>query len=462
MQFKKSLQARYFEAISSNAISLSLSNISKFYLNYVKENKQKVEAELNRVGYFVLKNKLKIGNSENLAKDIQISTYFINMNKYVECNNMIHQRYHNNDIDVRDVGGFFVTSTNELVVFIRVNNEPIENAIYTADIKSVIEHELTHAFDHTNKNDKVSKQKSLGSVGRSFLRMCQYLNCCTGSDIANILTDDLFTSGNISTCINAISLILYKLFTITEFNAHQVSDLEETHNVNYQNSRQVANALKNDLLTDFKITNNILKEALSITPDESPYLWKVIGNVLAYMGYNVNNKSPESVYKYFKNTSTKLLKKFINKKMKNQVKSIISLREKNELKDKIRDSIDFNDMNTGVSFWFSPTGNTNSYLCRIKENNGSLDLTINHKSVKIYGNANEIMRRAVNAFANDDWSKFEFALDNLVDIIVQSIERNFNNINYDPVYDITIPQDEQQINMSNKRINRFADLDFDD
>jgi hypothetical protein len=29
------------------------------------------------------------------------------------------------------------------------------------------------------------------------------------------------------------------------------------------------------------------------------------------------------------------------------------------------------------------------------------------------------------------------------------------------VYDITIPQDEEQVQQSNKRANRFADLDWD-
>jgi hypothetical protein len=44
---------------------------------------------------------------------------------------------------------------------------------------------------------------------------------------------------------------------------------------------------------------------------------------------------------------------------------------------------------------------------------------------------------------------------------VQSIERAFNDVKYSPVYDITIPQDDVQINKSNQIASRFADLDWD-
>ena len=179
------------------------------------------------------------------------------------------------------------------------------------------------------------------------------------------------------------------------------------------------------------------------------------------MGYKLPNKSPYAVYKYFTRMSSKLFDKFLKKKMKNQSKAIASLKEKESIKDNLRDCIDFNNMSTGISFWYSPLGDTNSYLCRVRDAQGNLVLTVNNKPTTIYGNANEMMRRAVNAFAERKWSAFEFALDNLVDVLVQSIERNFNDIQYDPVYDITEPQDEIQASQSNKRTSRFADLDWD-
>lgn len=452
---------KYLEAISSQAASLSLSNISNFYKNYVKDNLTKVENELDRVGYFTLKNKMSIGNEKSKTKDIYISTYIINTDKSDACNQMLRQKYHG-DVDVRSVGGFFVPSTNELVVLIPVkHNEYVDDAVANADIRSTIEHEITHAFDSTNRNVRLSKQKGTPSVGDKFLSACAYLGCADRSDIANILTDGIFTDSNTLECIYAISIILYKLFTLTEFNAHQVSDLEETRRVNPEKSEEVKAALKKDLLTDYNITKHHLDLARSVTPAESPYLWKVIGNVLSYMGYRLPNKSPDAVYKYFTRMSNKLFDKFLKKKMRNQSKAIASLKEKKSIKDAIRDGIDFNNMNTGISFWYSPLGDTNSYLCRVKDAQGNLILTVNNKPITIYGNANEMMRRAVNAFAARKWPAFEFALDNLVDVLVQSIERKFNNVQYDPVYDITEPQDEVQASQSNKRANRFADLDWD-
>lgn len=452
---------RYLEAIGSQAASLSLSNISKFYKNYVKNNLEKVEDDLERVGYFTLKNKMSIGRDKQNSKDIYISTYIVNLDKADDCNRMLQQKYHG-DVDVHSVGGFFVPSTNELVVLIPVHaNEYVDDAVAKADIRSTIEHELTHAFDHTNKSDRLSKQKPTPSVGNNFLSACAYLGCANKSDIADIITGSLFTDVNTMECIYAISIILYKLFTITEFNAHQMSDLEETHSINPERSEDVKNALKRDLFNDAEITKSHLKNAASVTPDESPSLWRVVGNVLNYMGYRVNAKSADAVYKFFTRMSVKLFNKFYSKKMKNQSKAIASLREKYSIKDALRDSIDFGNINDGIIFWYSPSGDTNSYQCRVSENAGHLVLTISNKPVKLYGNADEMMRRAVNAYASKKWSAFEFALDNLVDVITQSIERNFSDVGYDPVYDITEPQDEVQISQQNKRSNRFADLDWD-
>ena len=41
---QKSLKQRYLEAISVSSASLSLSNISKFYIGYIKNNKDKVSS----------------------------------------------------------------------------------------------------------------------------------------------------------------------------------------------------------------------------------------------------------------------------------------------------------------------------------------------------------------------------------------------------------------------------------
>ena len=44
---KLSLLNRYFEAISNQAVSLSLSNLPGFYNSYIKRNSEKVKSELN-------------------------------------------------------------------------------------------------------------------------------------------------------------------------------------------------------------------------------------------------------------------------------------------------------------------------------------------------------------------------------------------------------------------------------
>ena len=85
---------------------------------------------------------------------------------------------------------------------------------------------------------------------------------------------------------------------------------------------------------------------------------------------------------------------------------------------------------------------------------------MNHKEQPIIGNADDIYSRILDARITGG-AEFDFAVDNLVDIIIQSLERAFNNIPYDPVYDITIPQDEEQSYKSNKISSRFADLDWD-
>lgn len=461
MQYRKSLKRRYLEAISSSAASLSLSNISRFYDSYIKNNEDKVKSELERVGYYTLKNKLSIGDNSSNTKDVYISTYFVNMDKADTCNNMLSQKYHG-DVDVRNVGGFFSPQTNELVVLVRVyDTDSIEDDLKDSDIRSVIEHEMTHAFDNTTKSDKMKNQNISPGIGENFLSACAYLGCANRSDIADLMMNDMFMNGKISSSIHAISLLLYKLFTITEFNAHQMSDLEETHNVDIKRSDDVRKALRRDVLNDYTITNKLLRDAAKVTPERAPQLWKVIGNVLSYMGYNLRSKSPNAVYKFFTEYSDKLFKKYINRKMKNQAKSIISLKEKNNIKNKLIECISNNNLKRGISFWFSPAGNRNSYLCRFKSNDGKSVLTINNKDAKIFGNANAMMQRAIDANNSGNNSNLEFAIDNLVDIIVQSIERKFNNVNYDPVYDITVPQDEVTINQSNKRTSRFADLDWD-
>jgi hypothetical protein len=179
------------------------------------------------------------------------------------------------------------------------------------------------------------------------------------------------------------------------------------------------------------------------------------------MGYSLKSTSPSGVYKFFKRESVKLFDKYYNKKKKNQAKFIISLREKNNIKEKLIDYIKGKNYRKGISFWFSPSGNKDSYLCRLYIIDNRLNFTINNNPAKLVGNADSILQRAIDYNASKNKSEFEFAIDNLVDIVVQSIERAFNNISYDPVYDITAPQDEVQISQSNKRDSRFADLDWD-
>lgn len=459
---KLSLLNRYFEAISNQAISLSLSNLPGFYSSYIKRNSEKVKSELDRVGYFALKNKVSIGNSSATTKDIFISAYFINMEMEDECNKTLHNKYHS-EADVRTVGGFFLPSTNEVVVIIKVNNiNDIEGALKRSDIRSTIEHELTHAFDSTNKKSIMSKQNTVPGVGENFLSMCAYLGCANKSEIAQILGHDYMSDGEASACLYSISIILYKLFTVTEFNAHQMSDLEETHNVNIKRSDAVKKALKRDVLNDLNLTERQLINATLLDDEDCPELWSIVGKVLNYIGYKVNYNSPKAVYKFFTRMSEKLFNKYYKKKLKNQVKQIISLREKNNIKEKLAKCIDDNELYKGISFWFSPSGSSDSFLCRVNSKSsegGNLNIYINKEPIKIVGNANAMLNRVMSAISNKE--QFDFALDNLIDVIVQSIERHFKNVGYDPVYDITMPQDEDQISKSNKVANRFADLDWD-
>lgn len=457
---KQSLRKRYLEAISVSSASLSLSNITRFYYNYIKENAGKVKSQIERTGYYVLKNKVSTGDSSSNTKDIYISAYFVDVDRIDDCNIMLQQKYHG-EIDVVSTGGFFVPSTNELVVIVKVYDlDDIEDSIKKSDIRSTIEHELTHAFDNTSKEDRLSKQNNNPGIGETFLSTCAYLGCARRSEIGDLLTNDLFTLGSTSRCIYAISVIIYKLFTITEFNAHQMSDLEETHNVDMKKSASVKKALRKDINTDSKITRDMIQRAVAVTPDECPQLWSIVGRVLNYMGYSVSD-SPEAVYKFFTSKSVQLFNKFYAKKLKNHTKYIISLKEKENIKDRLSECIINNKMRLGVSFWFSPTGKSDSYLCRIREADDRIVLTVNHKAQKIFGNSDAIYQRALSAHNSGKETAFEFALDNLVDIIVQSLERAFNNISYDPVYDITTPQDEDQISASNKISSRFADLDWD-
>ena len=455
------LRKRYLEALGSNVVSLSLSNITKFYYNYIKNNLSKVESEIDRNGYFVLKNKISIGDSNTTSRDLFISTYFVDNNQADKCEDAIEQKYHT-DVTIGSVGGFFVPSTNEIVNIVVIrDNDTVLSALNHSDIRSTIEHEVTHAFDRTNRNRNFSSQKNNPGVGEKFLSACAYLGCVDKNDMADLLLNDMFTSGAISRCIYAISIILYKLFTRTEFNAHQMSDLDNLHKVNINRSDKVKKALSRDLLNDLTLTKQHLEAATSIDVEYNPTLWNIVGNVLNYMGYRLQNNSPESVYKFFKRESKRLFDKYYDRKEKNQVKTVISLREKNTIKNKIMHCLENGNFNNGITFWFSPAGNNNSYLCRLFENNGKVNLIINKKNIRIYGNVNNMLDRAKQALNENNRLNFEFAIDNMVDVIVQSIERAFNDVKYSPVYDITIPQDDAQINKSNQIKSRFADLDWD-
>lgn len=454
-------QRRYLETISSQVASLSISNITKFYVNYIKKNYTKVESELKRVGYFVLKNKLSIGKSSTTTKDVFISTYFINVDEMDKCNYMISQKYYGN-IDIRNTGGFFIPSTNELVIFVKVDSDSsILEALEETDIRSTIEHELTHAFDSTSKNTKVSKQNHIGKIGREFISACMHLGCVSKEDWESIIMNDALSGGMFSEgAVKAISLVIYKLFTITEFNAHLVDDFKNVNNINIKHSEKVKEALSKDIVIDYNITRQTLDDALFLTAEDSPYLWRIVGNVLSYMGYNVDKKSPEKVYNFFKKTSIKLFKKYINKKMKNKTKQISSLKEKESIKNKIINSIVF-EKKESISFWYSPSGIRDSFLFRVEWKNDKVKLSVNREEINIYGNANEMLKRAMTALKADDEFKFEFAIDNLVDIIIQSIERKFTDVKHDPIYDITEPQDEETIEKSNKIASRFDGLDWD-
>lgn len=378
-----------------------------------------------------------------------------------ECNTMLSQRYHT-DTNIMMVNGFFVPDTNELVVLVKTNeDEDIADSLKKSNIRATIEHELTHAFDNTNKSTKFSKQNSVPGIGENFLSMCNYFGCASRSDVLELLSDDFINSRAAAECVYSISIVLYKLFTITEFNAHQVSDVANTNKVNIRRSDEIQKALKKDILADSKLTGRRTKAATKVTANESPELWRIVGNVLTYMGYELKDRSPNSVYKFFKNESERLFSKYLNKKEKNQVKSIISLREKENIKKHIDNAIRSGTLNKGFSFWFSPSGNKDSYLCRVYSSGNELILIINNKKERLYGNASEMLKRALDAHDNREHYKYGFVIDNIVDVIVQSIERHFNNIMYDPVYDITVPQDEDQISKLNKIDSRFADLDWD-
>jgi hypothetical protein len=457
----KSLRKRYVEALGISNASLSLSHIEKFYEDYIDKNYQKVKSELERVGYFTLKNKLSIGNSPTTTKDIFITTYFVNMEMADKCNAMLSQKYGSNT-NVYTSRGFFVPSTNELAVIVCVNDlDNIDGDLKDTDVRGTIEHELTHAFDSTNKNKALSKQGHVPGVGQAFIEMCMHLGCISYDDAMSMIAHGIMAGRDIERVIYAISALIYKLFTITEFNAHMVSDLEETHRVNYNRSDAVKRALVKDVVKDNKLNFDLIKIALDITPNECPELWNLVGNVLSYMGYNVNKKSPQSVYNYFMRMSEKLYSKFAEKKLKNQSKLISSIGEKNSIKGKIIFCIRDNDLNKGTTFWYSPAGDRNSYKCRLQAPSNKVKLTVNNKPVKIIGNADGILKRALDADAADNDSKFSFAVDNLVDVVVQSLDRHFTNADYDPVYDITDPQDEETISKSNKISSRFADLDWD-
>ena len=64
------LRKKYLEAISVSSASLSLSNIVSFYYNYTKENADKIKGQLDRNGYFLLKNKISTGNNKSTPRDI--------------------------------------------------------------------------------------------------------------------------------------------------------------------------------------------------------------------------------------------------------------------------------------------------------------------------------------------------------------------------------------------------------
>lgn len=472
------------ENISSSVASLSLSRISQFYVNYVKENEQKVLKDLNRVGYYLLKNKISIGNDSLTTKDVHISLYICNLNMISACNNTLEQNYHVS-VNIENTGGFFVPSSNEVVVIVRTDMlNPLQDDIKDADIRSTIEHEITHAFDHTSDSKRLKTQKPVPGIG-SMLTGAYDLKIITADEYADlsymIATDK---SRRLENCLFAISVVLYKLFTITEFNAHQMSDLENVRAVDVpmlSNSEATlqarSNAFKTALKTDIDVDNKLLREeinkALKITPAMNPLLWTVVGKILQYLEYNLKcnvETQPEKVYAFFKNYATKLADKFINKKAKNQVKLDTSLKEKATIKKELLDAINRSTGNKVVaaSFWYHPNavgkGISNAYRIKFLYVDGVAEIKIKGNkyadTCKLYGNISGITKRALDAKIKNSNSKLEFAVDNLVDVIVQTIERNLAKVSYNPLYDITLPEDEDQMR-ANNTVNRFSVLEYD-
>ena len=69
---------KILESLVSQSLSLTLSNIDKLYLKYVHKNLEKIKSDLNRVGYFIIKNKVSLGKDKNTERNI-----FMNKDKQV-------------------------------------------------------------------------------------------------------------------------------------------------------------------------------------------------------------------------------------------------------------------------------------------------------------------------------------------------------------------------------------------
>lgn len=465
------------ENLSVSAVSLSLRSLESFYTNYINNNEENIREHLLQKGYFNLKNKLKLGKKESETRDIYINVYLFNAKAAGLCNQVLSKKY-NTSIHVENTKGFFNSATNELVVFISVKSAwSLQKALKDTDILGIIEHEITHAIDNTATGTPLQTQNSLNPY--YFLNTCARLGFASKSESAAIIAEMyrskfIYIEKNpekamslMTQTLNSIEFIIYKLFANTEFNAHQLSELNLLHKANIKNSEKVRKAFFKDLGNEVKKLEGLFKVAKLVTYEDSPTLWIVVGRILHYMGYKVGTK-PIEVYRFFATVGLKLLKSYFKKKQKNQVKYIISLREKENIKKELityikqRVTRKRRWKNLGASFWFTPTGSKIDFLCRfIIDENEKISLTLNRDEVTIIGSIDTVYKRAIEAFNNNDIHSFEFSVSTIVDLLVQSIERAVNDIPYDALYDITIPQDEESYKASMQTSNRFSDLEFD-
>lgn len=452
---------KLLESLVSQSLSLTLSNIDKLYLKYVHKNLEKIKSDLNRVGYFIIKNKVSLGKDKNTEKNIFINVCILNKKKAEECNRMIKHEY-NSDIDIETSRLNGWAYNNEIICLVIISDiENIEKEFNKYELRSTIEHELIHAIDctrkKTSKMDVTSHTPTLVEAGLP--KGCYALDIISYDELKKffeeleyILSDSDELRQETYKSISSIEFILYLLFDILENNAHQTLRKRGNEEFDYKKIKIFLKVLKDDVTEDYKLRKDLIKRAMRLHYKEFPMIWELVGKLLSGIGFKLKENSPKYVYNYFYKISLRLLDEFINKKTKNQSKAFSSIKEKESIKQKVIKCIREGTIDKGVSFWFSPTGKSDSFICRIRVVNNELIVTVNKKPIKIYGNADLIIKQALETKRGKEREKIEFLINKFVDIVIQSIERNFKNSSdkdYEPIYDITFPQD------------TFDDLDYD-